>query len=101
MIDSKARTPIIIIVVKDNFYEDMISSYQQVKSRNATVVLITNCDEDLETEGVDYVVNIPKDGLLSSFYAVFVGQIIAYYSSVYKGYNPDKPRQLSKEITTK
>lgn len=101
MIDSLARTPIIIIVVKDNFFDDLNSSYQQVKSRNSTLILITNCKDDLETEGIDHIVEIPKEGMLSSFYAVFVGQIIAYYCSVLKGFNPDKPRQLSKEITTK
>lgn len=101
MIDSQTRTPVIIIVVRDNFMDDLISSYQQIKARNATVILITNCKEDLETDGVDHLIEIPKDGLLSSFYAVFVGQITAYYCSVLKGFNPDKPRQLSKEITTK
>lgn len=102
MIDSVNRTPVIVIVVKDNFYDDMVSNYSQIKSRNATVVLLTNANpNDLETEGVDFIVDLPQDGLLSSFYAVFVGQLIAYNLAICKGYNPDKPRQLSKEITTK
>lgn len=102
MIDSKKRTPVIIIVVKDNFYDDMVSNYYQIKSRNATIVLITNVSEnELDTEGIDYIIRIPTEGMLSSFYAVFVGQLISYYLSVSRGINPDKPRQLSKEITTK
>ncbi len=102
MIDSVKRTPVIIIVAKDNFYDDMVSNYLQIKSRNATVVLLTNAsDKELDIEGTDFVVNLPKEGLLSSFYAVFIGQMIAYYISVAKGLNPDKPRQLSKELTTK
>jgi glucosamine--fructose-6-phosphate aminotransferase (isomerizing) len=102
MIDSEMRTPVIIIVVKDNFYDDMVSNFQQIKSRNATTILLTNVDEkELETSGVDFIIHLPSEGLLSSFYAVFIGQLIAYNLAVLKGFNPDKPRQLSKEITTK
>ncbi len=102
MIDSEIRTPVIIIVVKDNFYDDMVSNFQQIKSRNATTILLTNAGEnDIETSGVDFLLRLPSEGILSSFYAVFIGQLIAYNLAVLKGYNPDKPRQLSKEITTK
>ncbi len=101
MIDSDKRTPIIVIVVKDNFYDDMVTNYNQIKSRNATTILLTNCADSLETNGVDFIFDLPSDGILSSFYAVFIGQMIAYYIAVGKGFNPDKPRQLSKELTTK
>lgn len=101
MIDSEKRTPVIIIVVKDNFYDDMVTNYHQIKSRNATTILLTNTAHSIETDGVDYIFELPAEGLLSSLYAVFIGQMIAYYISIAKGYNPDKPRQLSKELTTK
>ena len=101
MIDSVKRTPIIIIVIKDNFYDDMVSNFSQIKARNATIVLLTNCRSSLDTNNVDFVVDLPTEGLLSSFYGNFVGQLIAYYISVAKGFNPDKPRHLSKELTTK
>lgn len=91
-----------IIVTKDNFYDDMVTNFHQVKSRNATVILFTNAKEnELDVSGVDFVIRLPDEGLMSSFYSVFVGQLIAYYIALAKGYNPDKPRQLSKEITTK
>lgn len=80
----------------------MVSSYNQIKARNATVILLTNASEsELDYENVDYCIKLPNDGMLSSFYAVFMGQLIAYYLAITKGYNPDKPRQLSKELTTK
>jgi glucosamine 6-phosphate synthetase-like amidotransferase/phosphosugar isomerase protein len=50
---------------------------------------------------VDYCIELPEEGLMSSYYAVFAGQLIAYYIAISKGYNPDKPRNLSKELTTK
>lgn len=101
MIDSVKRTPIIIIIVKDNFYDDMVSNFNQIKARNATIVLLTNCRISLDTSNVDFIVDLPTEGLLSSFYSNFIGQLIAYYISIAKGLNPDKPRHLSKELTTK
>ena len=47
------------------------------------------------------IVDLPDEVLMSSYYAVFAGQLIAYYIAIAKGYNPDKPRHLSKELTTK
>ncbi len=102
MIDSLKRTPVIIIVCKDNFYDDMVSNYNQIKARNATIILLTNATEkELDVEGVDCLVQLPREGLMSSFYAVLVGQLVAYNLALEKGFNPDKPRQLSKELTTK
>jgi glucosamine--fructose-6-phosphate aminotransferase (isomerizing) len=101
MIDSDKRTPVIVIVIKDSFYDDMATNYNQVKARNATIILLTNMADKLDTDGIDHIVNLPNDGMLSSFYAVFIGQMIAYYLAIAKGFNPDKPRNLSKELTTK
>jgi glucosamine--fructose-6-phosphate aminotransferase (isomerizing) len=101
MIDSEKRTPVIIIVTKDDYYDDMVSNYNQIKGRRATIILLTNCKNDMDVEGVEHIVEFPDEGILSSFYAVFIGQLIAYHLAIYKGYNPDKPRQLAKEITTK
>ena len=101
MIDSNIRTPIIIIVVKDDFMDDMITSLQQIKARNATIILFTNIRNSLDTSNIDFIVDLPEEGLLSSFYGNFIGQLISYYISIELGFNPDKPRNLSKELTTK
>ena len=101
MIDSKDRTPSIIILTKDDFYDDMVSCLQQLKARDSTIILLTNHRKGLDLDHVDFVVDLPNEGLLSSFYANFVGQLISYYIAVLKGHNPDKPRNLSKELTTK
>lgn len=103
MIDSNKRTPVIVIVSNDDYFDDMLTSFNQIKSRNATTILLTNCKQKLEIDDstLDYIVEYPDVGIMSSFFAAFIGQLIAYYTAVEKNYNPDKPRQLSKEITTK
>jgi glucosamine 6-phosphate synthetase-like amidotransferase/phosphosugar isomerase protein len=65
------------------------------------VVLLTNCRNSIDISKIEYVVDLPEEGLMSSFYGVFAGQLIAYYIAIIKGFNPDKPRHLSKELTTK
>ena len=103
MIDSNKRTPVIVIVSNDDYFDDMLTSFNQIKSRNATTILLTNCKQKLEIDDstLDHIVEYPDVGIMSSFFAAFIGQLIAYYTAVEKNYNPDKPRQLSKEITTK
>lgn len=87
--------------MKDNFFDDMITSLNQVIARNAYVILLTNCKNNIDVSKIEYCIELPEEGLMSSYYAVFAGQLIAYYIAVCKGYNPDKPRNLSKELTTK
>lgn len=99
MIDSEKRTPVIIIVDKNDNFETAKTVFEIVKNKNATLILITNAEEKLETKGVDFVFNIPDHGIMSSFYAIFFGQFLAYYIALKKGFNPDKPRNLSKEVT--
>lgn len=99
MIDSKKRTPVIIIIDKNNNFEEMKSIFEIIKNKNATIILITNAADKLEVSKVDYLVEIPNQGIMSSLYAIFVGQLLAYHISIEKGFNPDKPRHLSKEVT--
>lgn len=99
MIDPKERTPVIIIVDKNDHFEDVKTVFEIVKNKNPTLVLITNAASKLETKGVDFIVEIPNQGFLSSFFAIFFGQFLGYYCCIEKGLNPDKPRNLSKEVT--
>ena len=99
MIDPIEKTPVIIIVEKNDHFEQMKSVFEIVKHKNPTLILITNAANDLETKGVDFVVEIPNHGFLSSFYAIFIGQLLGYNICLEKDLNPDKPRNLSKEVT--
>lgn len=99
MIDPETKTPVLIIVDKNDCFDESKSVFEIVKHKSPTMILITNDRDSLELNGVDFVVDIPNNGILSSFFAVFVGQLIGYYCCIEKGLNPDKPRNLSKEVT--
>jgi glucosamine 6-phosphate synthetase-like amidotransferase/phosphosugar isomerase protein len=44
---------------------------------------------------------IPKSGYLSALLSVIPLQRIAYDLTIERGYDPDRPRNLAKELTTK
>lgn len=99
MIDPKERTPVIIIIDKNDHFDELKSIYEIAKHKNANMIVITNAKEHLDIQDVDFIIDIPNEGFLSSFYGVFIGQLLAYYCCIYKDLNPDKPRNLSKEVT--
>jgi len=99
MVDSDNRTPVIMIVDKNNYFDESKSVFEIVKNKRATLILITNAADKLELKNTDFVIDIPDQGIFSSLYGIYVGQLLAYYVTLEKGYNPDKPRHLSKEVT--
>jgi len=53
------------------------------------------------TGSAELVHNIPNSGYLSALLAVIPMQRIAYDLTIALGYDPDRPRNLAKELTTK
>jgi len=90
-------TPIIIIILNDEHKSQNMNSCQQVLSREADVIIITDCD-DLPLEQCK-IIRIPNCGLLTGLLAVIPLQLIAYELSILKKINPDKPKNLAKTVT--
>ncbi len=90
--------PVIALVQKDETYEKMIGSIKEVKARGAYVVAITD-SEEIGNIVDDAIVVECKEKLLYPFYFIIPLQLIAYYTSVERGINPDKPRNLAKSVT--
>lgn len=89
-------TPIILILLNDDDRNYMKSTVNEVKSRGAYTIVITNISE--YNEG-DINIHIPYNGILTSLLSVIPLQLIAYNLSKIKGIDCDKPRNLSKTIT--
>lgn len=90
-------TPVIAISTVEDLYEKMISNIQEVKSRGAKVIDITNNESML---GDKNSIIIPKiDKYLTPIIAIIPLQILAYYVSYLKGFDVDKPRNLAKSVT--
>lgn len=75
-----------------------ISNIQEVISRGAKTLVITN--QDLANVSFDFVVRIPEvNSLISPILSVVPLQLLAYYISKTKGLDVDKPRNLAKSVT--
>lgn len=91
-------TTVIGIVTEPNLVEKSISNLQEVITRGAKVLLITN--EDMENKGFETIIKIPKTNrLISPILSVIPMQLLAYYISKDKGLDVDKPRNLAKSVT--
>lgn len=93
-------TPIFCVVTQESLAEKMISNIKEVKARGAFVVAIAK-ESNLEIAKVaDDTIYIPEaDDLLMPILSVIPTQLIAYYASLAKGNDVDKPRNLAKSVT--
>ena len=92
--------PVIAVATQKTLIEKTVSNIREVKARGAMVILI--CDNSIEVgEGVaDYIIRLPQtDEQLMPMAAAAPLQLIAYYTSVLKGNDVDKPRNLAKSVT--
>ena len=93
-------TPVIAIASQERLYEKMLSNIQEVKARGAYVIAIAN-ENRKETEAqADRVIYVPEvDDILAPVLTAVPTQLIAYYTSLIKGNDLDKPRNLAKSVT--
>ncbi len=94
--------PVIAVATQTDIIPKTISNVVEVKSRGAKVILVCTdaCARELKDGVADYVIEIPHtDELLMPITAVVPLQILAYYTSINRGIDPDKPKNLAKSVT--
>jgi len=94
-------TLVVCPLTQDLLFDKMVSNIREVKARGAVVLAITPQKHAEEVQKVaDSVITIPNvDPLLAPIVAVTPMQLFAYYVSVMKGNDVDKPRNLAKSVT--
>lgn len=92
--------PVIALATQEDLIDKMISNIREVVTRGAKIFSIA-MDGNTEIAKVsDSVVYIPKTiPCLTPLLSVVPLQLIAYYISVTKGCDVDKPRNLAKSVT--
>ena len=86
------------IMTDPNLVDKMVSNLQEVITRGAKTLIITN--QDIDKKRFDVVVNVPKTNpFISPILAIIPLQLFAYYISKEKGLDVDKPRNLAKSVT--
>lgn len=93
--------PVIAVATQSNLFDKTISNIKEVKARGAKVILICRDSYIPDKDVADYKFGLPDDveDLLMPMAAVVPLQLIAYYTSVLRGNDVDKPRNLAKSVT--
>lgn len=93
-------TLVIAIATEPSLYEKLASNIIEVKSRGAATMVITSDTSGAFDSCCDSVIQIPSgESALESMLSVIPAQLFAYYCSVLRGNDPDKPRNLAKSVT--
>ena len=89
---------VIGIITNPNLVEKTISNIQEVITRGAKTLVITN--QKINESQFFKVINIPDtEPCLSPVLSIIPLQLLSYYISKEKGLDVDKPRNLAKSVT--
>ena len=92
--------PVIAVATQKALWEKTISNIKEVKARGAKVILVCRESDNVDSDAVDLKFGLPDfDDMLMPMIAVVPLQLFAYYTSVLKGNDVDKPRNLAKSVT--
>ncbi|PHV71429.1 glutamine--fructose-6-phosphate transaminase (isomerizing) [Sporanaerobium hydrogeniformans] len=93
-------TPVLCVVTQKALEEKMISNIKEVKARGAFVIAVTKEGHSEVGKVADDIIYIPEtEDLLMPVLSVIPTQLIAYYVSIARGNDVDKPRNLAKSVT--
>ena len=93
LLDQKTIT---ILLVDEKNREYLMSTYQEIISRDTECFIITDCELDIKTSNLIKLPNV--DNYKEIIFNIAL-QIISYYLSIKRDINPDKPRNLAKVVT--
>jgi len=93
-------TLVVSVSTQEALYLKTVSNIEEVKTRGAFVMALTN-EDNKEIEKVsDFTVYIPKTNrYFAGSLAILPLQLFAYYVSLGRGLDVDKPRNLAKSVT--
>ena len=93
-------TLVVALATWHGLYEKIASNIEEVKSRGCSTLVITQDEGKAFESSANEIIKIPvcRDEF-ASILSVVPAQLFAYYCAVYRGINPDKPRNLAKSVT--
>ena len=96
--------PIIFIAPPDETYRRLIGNVMEFKARGGKIISLVVENDDIISELSDISIRIPQPG--TKYYNIFSPitftpalQLLAYYTAILHGLDPDKPLNLSKTVT--
>ncbi|MBD2122586.1 isomerizing glutamine--fructose-6-phosphate transaminase [Trichocoleus sp. FACHB-262] len=94
------QVTVVAIAMPGQVYDKTLANLQKVKSRGARLIGITTPENSEAAALFDSLLPIPEvDELLSPILTVIPLQLLAYYITVYRGLDVDRPRGLTKSLS--
>lgn len=90
-------TPCICVVANDRAKESVLSNAMELKSRGGYIIGIAPENNSV----FDTFLKVSDVGSASPIVNVVPMQLLAYFLTISKGHNPDRPRNLAKSVTVK
>ncbi|MEM2725350.1 MAG: glutamine--fructose-6-phosphate transaminase (isomerizing) [Candidatus Nezhaarchaeales archaeon] len=93
--------PCIFVCPHDETYYKILGNVMEMKARGAFVISCVEEGDKEVRETSDRIFVLPKieTKLLTPILHVVPLQLLAYYTAIARGYDPDKPRNLAKSVT--
>ncbi len=92
--------PVVVLAIKDNSYDKIVSNIQEVKARKGIVIAMVTEGDTIIRELADHILEIPvSESIFSPLLAVIPLQLLSYHIAVMRGCNVDQPRNLAKSVT--
>lgn len=93
-------TTMLAIVTEPKLISKTLNIVEQAKARGAKLIYFTSLNlKDFAVSEKDVMAAPKVDVELSPLFSIIPMQMLSYMVSVYKGYNPDRPRNLAKSVT--
>ena len=86
--------PVIILDIGEKYREKNRNVYEELKSRKARILFITDEKSELENE-----ILVDKNEIFGGLLANVCIQLLSYYKAINKKINPDFPRNLAKVVS--
>jgi glucosamine--fructose-6-phosphate aminotransferase (isomerizing) len=94
------ETPVIALVLDDEYRTRVITSIREIKARGSMVVAIADQDDHEIGQFADIVLTVPKiDSTMAPVLHTVVLQLLSYYCARERRCPIDRPRNLAKSVT--
>ncbi|MBI3443411.1 glutamine--fructose-6-phosphate transaminase (isomerizing) [Candidatus Woesebacteria bacterium] len=90
-------TPCIVFMPNDELYSANLASAMEMKARGGMIIGVSHKTHDI----FDYYLPVADVREATIIPNIITGQILAYYLTILRGLDPDKPRNLAKSVTVK
>jgi glucosamine--fructose-6-phosphate aminotransferase (isomerizing) len=91
---------LVTFLLSESAYETEREVLEEIKGLGATTLVVTNIADAAARCAADLLIelklDVPEYARLAAY--IFAGQLLGFYTGLKKGYDPDRPRNLSRAV---